>query len=139
MSVFFLIARLLFSAVFVIAPIQVVRSSALVAATPPLRRIPRARASVVAGSLTVMGAAVLASLGIWLDLGALLIAAYLVPVTIIMHPFWTFEDSGQVKEHRDAFILNISLLGGSLILFWAANQSQHVPAALISTPLFGRW
>ncbi len=139
MSAFFLIARLLFSAVFVIAPIQVVRSSALVAATPTLRRIPLARASVVAGSLTVIGAAVLVSLGIWLDLGALLIAAYLVAVTIILHQFWTSEDAGQAKENRDAFILNTSLLGGSLILFWAVNQSQHVPAALISTPLFGRW
>jgi putative oxidoreductase len=80
--------------------------------------------------LVAMGGAVLVIHGIWADVGAILIAAYLVPVTIVMHPFWTFEDSRQVKEHRDSFLLNTSVLGGSLILFWAINHSQHVPAAL---------
>lgn len=76
MDVFFLIARILFAAVFVIVPAQVIGSSALVAAAPPLRRVPLPRVSVVAGSAVAIGAAVVVILGVWPDLGALLIAAY---------------------------------------------------------------
>lgn len=111
MSVFFLVSRILFAAVFVIVPMQVIVSSALVAAAPPMRRVPLPRISVVAASSVAIGGAALVVLGLWPDLGALLIAAYLVPVTVVMHAFWTFEDPAQVKEHRDSFFLNTSLVG----------------------------
>jgi putative oxidoreductase len=139
MSPLFLIARLLFAAVFIIAPAQVVRSSAEVANAPPLRRVPQSRLSVIAMSGVAIVAGVLVSLGVWPDLGALLIVVYLVPVTLVIHPFWTFDEPALKKQNWDSFLLNTCVLGGALILFWAVNQMQHVPAALISTPLFGRW
>jgi uncharacterized membrane protein YphA (DoxX/SURF4 family) len=139
MSAVMLIGRICFATVFVIVPLQVIRSSAMVAAAPPLRRIPLPRIAVIAVSAVAIAGAVAVILGVWPDLGALMIAAYLVPVTSVMHPYWTFADPAQVKQHRESLLLNVSILGGSLILFWALNQSQHVPAALVSTPLFGRW
>ena len=139
MSVLFLVARVLFAAVFVIVPMQVIASSAAVAPGPAHRPGPLPRISVVAASSIAIAGAALVVLGVWPDLGALLIAAYLVPVTVVMHAFWAFEDPGQAKEHRDSFFLNTSLVGGSLIFFWAVNQSQLVPAALVSVPLFDRW
>lgn len=101
--------------------------------------MPLPRVAVVAASSVAIGGAVLVVLGVWPDLGALLIAAYLVPVTVVMHAFWTYEDPAQARGHRDSFFLNTSPVGGGLILFWAVNLSQHVPAALVSAPLFDRW
>jgi putative oxidoreductase len=139
MDALFLVSRILFVAVFVIVPTQVISSSSKIAMAPPLRRVPLPRVSVVGASVVAIAAAALMILGLWPDLGSLLIAAYLVPVSLVMHPFWTYDDAGQRKSHRESLLLNVSILGGSLLLFWALNQSQHVPLAVVSTPLFDRW
>ena len=56
-------------------------------------------------------------LGIWPDLGVLMIAAFLIPTTILFHPFWTFSDATQRRTQRGSFFRNISLLGATLALF----------------------
>ena len=56
-------------------------------------------------------------LGIWPDVGALMIAAFLIPTTILFHPFWTFSDAAQRRTQRGSFFRNISLLGATLALF----------------------
>ena len=56
-------------------------------------------------------------LGIWPDVGALMIAAFLIPTTILFHPFWTFSDPVQRRTQRGSFFRNISLLGATLALF----------------------
>jgi len=30
--------------------------------------------------------------GIWPDVGGLMLAAFLIPTTLLFHPFWTFSD-----------------------------------------------
>jgi putative oxidoreductase len=56
-------------------------------------------------------------LGIWADVGALMMAAFLVPTAILFHPFWTFSDAAQRRTQRGSFFRNVSLLGASLALF----------------------
>ena len=56
-------------------------------------------------------------LGIWPDVGALMMAAFLIPTTILFHPFWTFSDAAQRRTQRGSFFRNVSLLGASLALF----------------------
>jgi uncharacterized membrane protein YphA (DoxX/SURF4 family) len=56
-------------------------------------------------------------LGVWPDVGALMIATFLIPTTILFHPFWTFSDAAQRRTQRGSFFRNISLLGATLALF----------------------
>ena len=56
-------------------------------------------------------------LGIWPDVGVLMMAAFLIPTTILFHPFWTFSDADQRRTQRSSFFRNISLLGATLALF----------------------
>jgi uncharacterized membrane protein YphA (DoxX/SURF4 family) len=56
-------------------------------------------------------------LGIWPDVGALMMAAFLIPTTILFHPFWTFSDAAQRRTQRGSFFRNVSLLGATLALF----------------------
>lgn len=62
-------------------------------------------------------AIVLLVLGIWPDVGVLMLAAFLIPTTILFHPFWTFSDAAQRRTQRSSFFRNISLLGATLALF----------------------
>jgi uncharacterized membrane protein YphA (DoxX/SURF4 family) len=56
-------------------------------------------------------------LGIWPDVGVLMIAAFLVPTTILFHPYWTFSDPAERRTQRGYFLRNVSLLGATLALF----------------------
>jgi uncharacterized membrane protein YphA (DoxX/SURF4 family) len=56
-------------------------------------------------------------LGVWPDVGALMAAAFLVPTTILFHPYWTFSDPAQRRTQQSNFYRNISLLGATLALF----------------------
>ncbi len=56
-------------------------------------------------------------LGIWPDVGALMMAAFLIPTTLLFHPFWTFSDATQRRTQQSSFSRNLSLLGATLALF----------------------
>jgi|ERR1700682_3964144 len=62
-------------------------------------------------------AALLMVLGIWPDVGVLMMAAFLIPTTILFHPYWTFSDAAQRRTQQGSFFRNISLLGATLALF----------------------
>jgi putative oxidoreductase len=141
MTVLEFIGRLLFALVFVVSPGGVLRQVRTVAGAPPLRWMPRSLAvpAITGASLVAVVGAVLILLGLWPDLGALMVVAFLVPVTLTMHRFWEIEDPGQRAIKRGMFLLNTSLAGGGILYFCLVNQTQDVPAGLLSDPLFGRW
>lgn len=56
-------------------------------------------------------------LGIWPDVGALMMAAFLIPTTILFHAFWKLSDATQRRTQEGAFYRNLSLLGATLALF----------------------
>src|SRR5260370_257183 len=62
-------------------------------------------------------AAVSIAAGIWADLGALMIAAFLIPTSGFLHPFWKVEDSAQRQTQQQGFLRNVSFLGAALALF----------------------
>lgn len=56
-------------------------------------------------------------LGVWPDVGALMMAAFLIPAALLFHNFWTFSDPAQRRTQRGSFFRNVSLLGATLALF----------------------
>jgi uncharacterized membrane protein YphA (DoxX/SURF4 family) len=56
-------------------------------------------------------------LGIWAEIAALMLAAFLIPTTLLIHRFWTFSDPAQRRTQQGSFYRNISLLGATLIIF----------------------
>ncbi len=56
-------------------------------------------------------------LGIWPDVDALMMAAFLIPTAFLFHPFWTFSDPALRRTQASSFYRNVSLLGATLALF----------------------
>lgn len=73
--------------------------------------VPVAGAMILIGGLSVL-------LGYWARLGALLIVAFLVPVTLIMHRFWGLTDAMQAANQTAHFLKNVSMLGGALLVMY---------------------
>ena len=70
----------------------------------------------VAG-LWLMSGAVSLGLGIWPDLGSLMIGAFVIPAALFFHRFWSFEDEAQKTFQQTAFYRNLVIFGASLVFF----------------------
>ena len=59
----------------------------------------------------------LLTMGIWPDLGALMLGVFVIPAALYFHRFWTIEDQGQRQTQAGSFSRNAALLGASLAIF----------------------
>lgn len=61
-------------------------------------------------------------LGYQARVGAWLIVVFLVPVTLMMHDFWSVEEPGPRLIQQAMFMKNLSMLGGALLIaYWGAG------------------
>jgi putative oxidoreductase len=140
MDVVFLVARILFAAIFVFSGATIhllqrrqgIEYARAYGVPMPQLGVPLTGAMAVIGGLMV-------ALGVWGDLGALLIAAFLLLITPLMHAFWRETEEMQKQLQMVNFMKNTALLGGALALFYTWNQLQGEAGASITDPLFGRW
>src|ERR687897_1644653 len=137
MDVVFLIGRILFVVPFVLSGLtnhfsrQGVEYARNYGAPAPGLMVPLSGAAIVAGGLSV-------ALGIWADLGALVLAAFALAILPIMHAFWKEEDAQAQQGQMVNFIKNVSMAGGALVIFYVYNQLQGAAELSITDPLFGR-
>jgi putative oxidoreductase len=68
--------------------------------------------------------------GIWPDIGTLLLVAFLVPAGLLFHPYWTFTDATARRTQEGSFYRDVSLLGAALALFALFATIGHLPFAL---------
>ena len=50
--------------------------------------------------------------------GALLLALFLLPVTMMMHRFWAISDPQMAMVQQVMFMKNVSMLGAALLLMY---------------------
>jgi putative oxidoreductase len=139
MDVVFLIGRILFVAIFVFSGVTVhiigreqsIQYARAYGSPLPELGVPLTGVVAILGGLSVL-------LGVWADLGALLIAGFLVLITPIMHAFWKEQDPTQRQNQLFNFLKNTALLGGALVIFYVYNQLQGDAGLSLTDPLFGR-
>jgi putative oxidoreductase len=71
--------------------------------------VPSAGVLALAGGLSIL-------LGFHAKIGASLIALFLIPVTFMMHKFWTIQDAGMSQMQMVMFMKNLAILGGALMI-----------------------
>lgn len=108
------IGRVLFSLIFLAAvPGHFTQASigyALQAGVPiPEISVPLTGIISGLGGLSIM-------LGLKARWGAWLIVLFLVPVTLMMHNFWTVADPAARGMQQAMFMKNVSMLGGALLI-----------------------
>jgi putative oxidoreductase len=137
-TVLFVVGRVFYALAFAMPPFATVRQARQVASAPQLRKLPVPALLITVTCVVGMAGATSIAFGIWPDVGVILTAGFLVPVTLVMHPFWSVPPERRQQE-RSQFLLNLSMLGGGLVLFSFVNQTQHVPGGLVASPLLARW
>jgi len=71
--------------------------------------VPLSGVVAIAGGLSIL-------LGYRAKLGAWLIVLFLLPVSFMMHKFWTITDPMMAQLQMILFMKNVSMLGGALLI-----------------------
>jgi putative oxidoreductase len=137
-----LAGRILFAVAFVVSGVGHFRGRQMLAGyirstvgLPPALQ-PAAEAVVVLTGGMLLAGSVMVAAGIYGDLGALLLVAFLVPTTPLMHAFWKLDDPGQRQQQQLAFARNVTYLGASLFLFALFATGGEGMAYTVTDPIW---
>lgn len=117
MDVIVLIGRVLFVAVFAGSSIGHLTQSEQMGGYAESKGVrPGQPLTVLTGLMLVVGV-VSVLLGIWPDIGALLLALFVLPTAVLMHAFWKETDPQAQQMEQIQFMKNLSLGGAAIALF----------------------
>jgi putative oxidoreductase len=97
--------------------------------------IPAAEALVVLSGVMIVVGGLMVALGVWGDLGALLLV-FLVVAGFLIHAFWKVQDPHQRMDQQVHFMKNLALAGGSILAFVVLAGLGHDLGLTITGPLF---
>jgi len=100
--------------------------------------VPLASVLVPISGVISMAGALSILLGYKAKLGAWLLVIFLVPVTLMLHKFWTIQDPMMKQMDMVMFMKNLGLLGGALFIafFGAGPASIDNKAKAAPSPSF---
>jgi putative oxidoreductase len=117
MDILLVIGRVLFALVFVNSGIAHLTKLPAMTGYAQFKKVPAAKLSVIVTGLMLIVGGLYVALGVYADLGALLLAIFLVASAFLMHNFWTIQDEQAKQGETVNFFKNLALAGAALIIF----------------------
>lgn len=136
MEVVFLIGRIMFASIFIASGIAHFQNRVQMGQFAESKGAPGGEQGVVASGVMILVGGVLILLGLWADVGALLIFFFLLPAAYYFHDFWNVADPQEQQAQQAQFFKNISMAGAALIilyLYWVGGEFVDIS---VSGPLF---
>lgn len=136
MDVLVLIGRILFSALFLTSGYAHLARRQMMVGYAVGKGVPLARLVVPATGVQIIAGALMILLGIWQDLGALLLVIFLVPTAVLMHPFWKEDDAQMRAVEQSQFMKDTALAGAALVMFAVFAALGDDLGLVVAGPLF---
>jgi len=126
MNAVMLVGRILFAFMFVASGLNHLTKAEAMAGYAAYKKVPAPKlANLLSGVLMVLGGLSII-LGVYADLGAVVLAVLLVAMAVKMHDFWNAQGEAKQPE-MIGFLKNISMAGGALFLFaYAATEDSNI-------------
>jgi len=123
-----LAGRQLFSVIFIIASVghfnpRTIEAAAAHGVPLPDLVVPLAGVIALLGGVSVL-------FGFQTRLGAWLLVIFLVPVTVVMHDFWSVSDPMALQIEKAMFMKNVTMLGGALVISYFGAGPLSVDALM---------
>jgi len=135
MSVLVLIGRILFVVLFLNSTMGHLVQTKNLAGYAASKGVPQPWLATFVGGILLGLGSLSILLGIWADLGALLLAVFLIPTAVLMHGFW--KESGEARKMEQIqFFKDLSLAGACLMLIGLFSIAGHALGLTITGPLF---
>ncbi|MEU6830659.1 DoxX family protein [Nocardia beijingensis] len=117
MDVVVLIGRVLFALLFLTSALGHFTQTAAMAGYAQSKGVPMAKAAVFGSGVLFLLGGLSVLLGIWADLGSLLLVVALLPTALVMHRFWQESDAQTRQGEMIHFNKDVALAGAALMLF----------------------
>ena len=131
-----LVGRLLFAVLFLGSGWGHLTQTQMMAGYAQSKGVPLARVSVIGTGVLIIVGALMVLLGVWADLGTLLLVVFLVPTAVMMHNFWSVDDPQSKQMEQTQFLKDIALAGAALMLFVFFATTPEL-GLTITGPLLG--
>jgi uncharacterized membrane protein YphA (DoxX/SURF4 family) len=116
-DVVLLVGRVLFALIFIKSGIEHLTKLNATTGYAQFKKVPSPKLAVIVTGLMLIIGGLYVALGIFADLGALLLAIFLIVSAFMMHNFWTIQDEQEKQGETPHFFKNIALAGAALIIF----------------------
>ncbi len=127
MNAIVLIGRILFGGFFLMSGINHFAKLEAMTGYAKYKKLPAAKLGVLISGLMLVIGGIYIVLGYYADLGALLLAIFLVLAAVIFHNFWAETDATAKQTEMMAFMKDIALAGGALVIFaMVAKQGGEI-------------
>jgi uncharacterized membrane protein YphA (DoxX/SURF4 family) len=136
MDIIFIVGRILFALIFINSGFAHFAQREAMTGYAQFKKVPAAKLAVPLTGLMILVGGLSVVLGFWADLGALLLAAFLIVSAFMMHNFWTMDDATQKMNETVAFFKNLSMAGAALIIFAIVANGGDLGAGLGDISLF---
>ncbi|MFM2263722.1 MAG: hypothetical protein RLY81_74, partial [Actinomycetota bacterium] len=93
MDIVLIIGRVLFALLFISSGVSHLTKLEAMTGYAQYKKVPAAKFSVVLSGLMILVGGLYIAFGVYADLGALLIALFLIPTSFLMHAFWKETDA----------------------------------------------
>ena len=124
MNAVMLVGRILFAFMFVASGLNHLTKAEAMAGYAAYKKVPAPKlANLLSGVLMTLGGLSII-LGVYADLGAVVLAVLLVAMAVKMHDFWNAQGEAKQPE-MIGFMKNISMAGGALFIFASIASSTE--------------
>lgn len=135
MDVLLLIGRILFVFLFLGSAVGHLTQAGAMSGYAKSRGVPAPWYAVIVSGVVILLGGLSVLLGLWADLGALLLLLFLIGTALLMHPFWRESEAQARQQEMIQFNKDIALAGAALMLFaYVAGTGEIGPA--LTGPLF---
>lgn len=132
----FLIGRILFALFWLNSSVWHVRQGQMAIGYAASMRFPLPRLGAWPSGLWLVAGCLSIVLGVWADLGALMLAVFATLAGAWFHRFWEIEDPQQRGTQRQNFMRNATFVGGCLIIFALFATFGHDLPLTMTDPFF---
>ena len=136
MEVVMLIGRVLFALMVVMSGLNHLTKAEAMTGYASFKKVPAAKLSVFLSGVLLLAGGLSVALGVYADLGALVLAVLLVLIALKMHDFWAQSDAQAKQTETIAFWKNVSMAGGGLFIFASAANGQEIGWTLVDKTIF---
>ncbi len=121
------LGRVLLSAIFILSGLGKLPHFHDVAGMMAGKGIPLATVTLVISLLIEIGGGLMVLTGFKAKYAALVMAVWLIPVTLVFHHFWGIP-AAQQQDQMVNFLKNVAIMGGLLVLASASPETKSAKA-----------
>ncbi len=131
----FLAGRILFVPIFVLSGFAHFSMREMMVGYSRQNKVPLPELLVPLTGVMILVGGLGVALGVWGDLAALLLVAFLIPTAFLMHRFWGVDKETAMMQ-QPHFLKNIGLAGGALVLFYLFGELDEDAPLTLTDALF---